>query len=239
MLVAGAILILAISATVAIDTRYKSMSHRESIDVLYKWCATNVDCSRAFQINGLTPWRITNNDDDSSSSSDSDEDYEIGDDEKSQHGRRHFAFLFSKWVEDFDQNDVNMHDFVEHHFHFRHANDADIHSSLRSHWISIMCNAANRRGQARCGVNKQLFVSEESLDGDCVCLPNRDCNDGGDWRPIINWESAVILALILLSLSMCVNIYKNSVFIQLYMRLDAQCRQQCDVRSTLDSSKNK
>lgn len=102
-------------------------------------------------------------------------------------------------------------------------------SLLQATWLLEMRLQSHENARIECGANKRFMFSTETMEGHCVCVEDRNCEEGGNWREnSLNYStvSTVIVAAVLtivLLLHMCAS-YSRLV---LYQRLTFHCQQKC------------
>lgn len=182
------------------STRKRAVS--DPLLQLYEWCAADKRCAEAYHI-------------DSSGDTDNTENQQKA-------NRRVFEYLASKWLD----SRVDLMRPLDNNLCASQSLDA----LLRDAWLLEMRLQSHENARVQCGNNERFIFSTETMEGHCVCIEDRNCDGGGNWRAnaALNYStiSIVVVAFVLvviLLVSCCAAYSRHRVYQQLMFTCQNKC----------------
>jgi hypothetical protein len=201
-----------------------SLTHA-NLETLFKWCIKDEHCSQSYHITDMLQ--------------EADEAPDISVLEKCESV---FVFFAEHWVHELRSPAIvhgfsDLRNIVEKRFHFRHnvgASADDIEHSVRLHWLLLLRLSAAENREVHCGTNERLVISAETMDAFCDCIPNRNCDDGGNVRSGMNLATlSTVSVSVLIVLYLIVSTINNANKIIVFHQYRAGQRSLEDARASL------
>lgn len=111
---------------------------------------------------------------------------------------------------------------------------------LRDTWLLEMRLQSHENARVQCGNNERFIFSIETMEGHCVCLEDRNCEGGGNYRSNALTYSTISIVVVSVVMAIVLLLYMCTLYqkMRVYQRLMFRCQRKCGADTQKEFQKN-